>query len=129
VTSFFKNREPQLRWNALLFGVYGMKDVLNRLIIGNKGPWTDCSLETRAECIQVCEAVAGEIIFSITGKHPAACDGVSVEYDFYKDIWLFVTFMDRGTHTAEQIATAFQEIAGVAVNVKVWECVSEHISA
>lgn len=105
-----------------------MNEILRRLIMENKGPWKDYSLEFRAECRSICEAVAGEIMFAITGMHPEACTGLSVEYDFFEAIWLYVTFMDRATHTADQIATAFTEIAGVEVNVKVWECVSEHTS-
>lgn len=105
-----------------------MKAILNALIMDHKGPWKDYSLKTRQEYANICKTVAAEIMFNIIGVYPDGCDGVSVEYDFYEEIWLYVTFSDRATHTAEQIATAFQEVAEVAVNVKVWECVSEHTS-
>lgn len=106
-----------------------MNDILNRLIMEHKGPWKDYSPETRKTYCDICEAVSGQIIQSITGIHPEACDGLSVEYDFYNDnIWVYLTFSDRATHTAEQIAEAFKRHAGVSVNVKVWECVSEYSS-
>lgn len=103
-----------------------MKSVLNKLIMQHKGPYKGYSAETMNEYHNICTAVAAEVICTILGVHPEACDGVCVAYYFYDDIWFEVTFTDRATHTAEQIATAFEEITGVRVSVKVWEAVSEY---
>lgn len=102
-----------------------VKEVLNSLIVSNKGPWKDYSPESGQDCRKICEAVADEILNSITGIYPG-CDVMSVEYDFMSEIWIYLTFQNRATHTAQQIAEGFRNYAGVSVNVKVWECVSEY---
>lgn len=109
------------------FKVNRMNEILHRLIMDHKGPWKDYSTDTRKQYRDICEAVAGQIIQSITGIHPDGCDGISAEYDFFnEEIFVYLTFQERATHTAEQIADAFKQHAGVSVNVKVWECVSEY---
>ncbi len=60
--------------------------------------------------------------------HPETYDGVSAEYDFFGDMCVYITFSGRATRTAKEIASAFYDISGVEINVKVWESVSEHSS-
>jgi hypothetical protein len=105
-----------------------MKEVLGQLIAHNRGPWKDYSTETRSDCVTICEAVTAQVVATILGVHPGACEEVSAEYDFYGDIWVYLTFSGKATRTAKEIASAFYDISGVEINVKVWESVSEHAS-
>lgn len=77
-----------------------MNEILHRLIMDHKGPWKDYSTDTRKQYRDICEAVAGQIIQSITGIHPDGCDGISAEYDFFffnEEIFVYLTFQDRAT--------------------------------
>ena len=71
--------------------------------------------------------MADQMIESITGMEVGG-DDLSVEYvDIGKPIIIVLHFHRKATLTAEQIATQFQEHAGIPVEVEVNEIASSYL--
>lgn len=113
------------------------RKILTEMITSNWGPYKDYSPESIQDCMSRLKFTCDEILASILPEDQSPYDSTDAEYYGEFDhngsittsrLFVWLTFFDKSTMAAEDIAKRFSEIVDVPVEIIVREQTSRFAS-